>query len=243
MHQPHPVNLDWETLPGAFPGFPVPERWLPLLRRHHELLAAADPAVRTTAVDAADAPSRLYAESLETLRLALGHVERPVERYVDVGSGGGFPGMVAAILFPGWETTLIEAHGRKATLLRDIAVELGHSRVTVLHARAEEAGHGLLRDSACLVTARAVAELRVALEYTAPFARVGGVLALPKGSRLPLEEAGAEDAIQVLGVEYAGREAMRPGVSATPWTAIFRKVGPTPAAYPRRAGLPARRPL
>jgi len=243
MHHPQATILDWDDLPGFFPGFAEPARWLPLLQQHAALLREASPTVRATAIDAAEAPSRLYAESLETLRIALSHVERPVERFVDVGSGGGFPGLVAAALFPGWETVLLESHGRKAALLREIADQLGLTRVAVKHIRAEDAGRGELRDSACLVTAKAVAELRVALEYTAPLARVGGIVALPKGSRLPEEEAAAQGAMSALAVEYVRREPMRSEISATPWTAIFRKVRTTPAGLPRRAGVPSRQPL
>lgn len=243
MHHPQATILDWDALPSLFPGFAEPTRWLPLLQQHAALLQDASPAVRATAIDAGETPSRLYAESLETLRIALSHVDRPVERFVDVGSGGGFPGLVAAALFPGWDTVLIESHGRKAALLREIAAQLGLTRVTVQHTRAEDAGRGELRDSACLVTAKAVAELRVALEYTAPIARVGGIIALPKGSRLPEEEAEAQSAMSALAVEYVRREPMRSEISATPWTAIFRKVAATPAALPRRAGMPSKHPL
>src|SRR5687768_8961301 len=100
MRYPGQAKLDWIDLPPNFPGFPDPERWLPMLERHFSLLSAAAPAVNTTSVAEAEAPARLYAESLETLRLASLHGDfATVERYVDVGSGGGFPGMVAAILF------------------------------------------------------------------------------------------------------------------------------------------------
>lgn len=243
MHHPQAMSLEWDDLPAAFPGFPGPERWLPLFRQHFARLEAAEPVVRATSVDAANAPSRLYAESLEMLRIALEHCDGPVRRYVDVGSGGGFPGIVAAVLFPEWEIALIESHGRKAALLREIAASLGLASVAVLHARAEDAGRSPLRESACLVTARAVAQLPIALEYTVPLARVGGIVALPKGSRLPAEELEAASAISTLGVDYVAREAMRPEVSATPWVAIFQKRIATPDGIPRRAGTPAREPL
>lgn len=243
MHHPHSGTLRWDELASLFPEFSEPDRWIPLLARHHELIVESAATIRVTAVDAGAAPLRLYAESIETLRLALAQITGPVKRYVDVGSGGGFPGLVGAVLFPAWETVLIEAHGRTASLLTSIAAELGLVNVTVLKARAEEAGRGSLRESADLVTARAVAELRIALEYTAPLVRAGGVIALPKGSRLVDEEPAAMRASGILGLEYVARQAMRAEVSATPWTAIFRKVRRTPDSYPRRPGLPARQPL
>jgi 16S rRNA (guanine527-N7)-methyltransferase len=94
-----------------------------------------------------------------------------------------------------------------------------------------------------LVTARAVADLRVLLEYTAPLCAVGGLLAFPKGSGLVEENAAAGAAIEALGLERAGTATMRAEVSETLSVALFRKVKATDARYPRRAGVPERRPL
>lgn len=234
-------SLLWEDLPGLFPRFAGAARWLPMLQQHHSLLRAAEGRVRVTAVAPEVSVGRLYAESLETLRIAFERgATGPV---VDVGSGGGFPGMVAAIVCDDLDVALVESLEKRAALLREMAEALGLTNVTVHAARAEEAGRGPLRDSAGLVTAKAVAELRELFEYTAPFARTGGVLALPKGSNVANELAAAANATGELLLEDAELVPMRPEVSATPWTVIVRKRGSTPDRYPRRPGVPAKRPL
>lgn len=234
-------SLLWEDLPGLFPAFAEPTRWLPLLKQHHALLRAAESRVRVTAVPPEASVGRLYAESLELLRIAVEHgASGPV---VDVGSGGGFPGLVVAIVREDWDVALVESLEKRAALLSEMATALGLTNVTVHAARAEQAGRGPLRDSAGLVTARAVAELRELLEYTAPFAAPGGVLALPKGSGLPAEVDAAATAMEELAVAEPMTVAMREEVSATPWTFLARKRGATPGRYPRRPGIPAKRPL
>ncbi len=234
--------MQWADLPGLFPGLPGPGRWLPLLQRHLELLVQAAERTRVTAVEPADAVRRHYAESLETWRVAvdLGGTPGVV---VDVGSGGGFPGLVMACAAPETRFALVEPLQKRARLLEDLTAALGLENVTVHAHRAEDAGRGPLRESADLVTARAVAALPELLEYTAPFARPGGWLVLPKGSGLSAELTAAANAMQVLGCALSATVPMRPEVSETLALACLQKVAPTPGGYPRRPGLPQKRPL
>ena len=228
----------WDSLPDLFPQFARPDRWAPLLRRHAGLLAASP--VRATAVTDAAAVTRHYAESLESFRLAGAPEEGAV---VDVGSGGGFPGLVVAAVAPALEVHLVEARRRRAELLAALAEALGLARVTVHAARAEEAGRGPLRDGADLVLARAVAPLPVLLEYCAPLAAPGALVAAVKGSRGEAELARSGAAMSALACEFAGMEAMRAAISPTMRVLRFRKLGPTPARWPRRPGMPAKRPI
>ncbi|GIW18380.1 MAG: hypothetical protein KatS3mg064_1537 [Tepidiforma sp.] len=236
---------EWDDLAGLFAGDAGVLAAVPRLARHWELAQASPEAGRLTAVEGTAAVRRQYAESLELLRLAEGLLgdERAVVRYADIGSGGGWPGLVIACARPGWEVHLVEPLQKRARFLEAAARELGCGNVTVHALRAEEAGRGPLREACGLVTARAVAELRVVLEYTVPLAAAGGVIALPKGSRLEEELAAAGPAMTALGCELAGVAPMRPAVSETVRVAVFRKAGPCPAAYPRRPGVPERRPL
>jgi len=236
------VKFGWGQLPALFPGIPGHERWLPLLKRHAEVVEEAAPRVRVTAVAADEVVRRHYAESLELWRIVLERHGEP-RVLVDVGSGGGFPGLVIAAVAPQVETHLVEPLQKRARLLEEMVRELELSNVTVHPIRAEEAGRGPLRDAAEVVTARAVAELRELLEYTAPLAAPGALLAFPKGSGLDAEIEAAQHAMEVLGAEMAGIEPMRPEVSETLRVVTFRKTGPTPAAYPRRPGIPGKRPL
>lgn len=236
------MDMAWAALPVLFPEVAGPGRWLPLLQRHAALIEAAAGRVRVTSVPAREAIQRQYAESLELLRIVR-RSTLAIPILADVGSGGGFPGLVAAIACPETAVHLVEPLQKRAALLRELSEALALENVTVHPVRAEEAGRGPLRDGASVVTARAVAGLRELLEYTAPLAAPGGLIALPKGSAFGEELADAANAAKVLACGFLAFEAMRPAVSATLGVALFRKLGPTPAAYPRRPGVPGKRPL
>lgn len=234
----------WDWLSGLFADDAGAAGAVGGMRRHRELVEEHREAGRLTAVEGEELVRRQYAESLELLRIAeqaLGAPERLV--YADIGTGGGWPGLVVALARPGWEVHLVEPLQKRARFLDMAARELGCANVTVHGERAEEAGRGPLRERCGLVTARAVAELRVLLEYAAPLAAVGGVVALPKGSRLEEELAGAGRAMEELRCELIGVEAMRREVSETVRVAVFRKAAACPGRYPRRPGVPERRPL
>ncbi|MGE5595653.1 MAG: 16S rRNA (guanine(527)-N(7))-methyltransferase RsmG [Hyphomicrobiales bacterium] len=235
------VKFAWDELPARFPGFRDPGRWLPLLQHHQRLIEASAGRVRVTAVAPDEAVRRHYAESLELLRIVRAHT--PAGPLVDVGSGGGFPGLAIAAVEPETPVHLVEPLQKRARFLQDAAAELGLANVQVHAMRAEDAGRGPLRNSAAVVTARAVAELRELLEYTAPLAAPGALLAFPKGSALPGELEAARHALSELGCEFLASEPMRPEISPTVSVALIRKAAPTPAAYPRRAGIPHKRPL
>lgn len=236
------VTLSWDDLPSLFPMFPEPGLWLPRLARHAALIEEAAAHTRVTAVTGPEVVRRQYAESLETLRIALEWMPGPGE-LADVGSGGGFPGLVIAAVLPELPVTLIEPLQKRARLLESLAGGLGLGNVTVVARRAEEAGRGDLRERFGVVTARAVAELRELIEYTAPIARPGGWLILPKGSSAAMEVAAAGRALGELGCEHRATVPMRSEVSDTGVVVVIEKATLTPDRYPRRPGMPAKRPL
>ena len=132
--------LDFEDLPGLFPELPEAGRWLPLLRRHAAFVHAAEPAVRVTSVKPIDFPRRHFAECLELLRAIRG--ERAGGPIIDLGSGGGFPGLVFAAIEPETEIHLVEPLQKRARLLSAMVDELGFVNVAVHGARAEDAARG-----------------------------------------------------------------------------------------------------
>ncbi len=165
-------------------------------------------------------------------------------RAADVGSGGGAPAIPLAIAWPALRYTLIESIAKKARFLEQAAAALGLN-LTVVNARAEDAGRASEhRAGYDLVTARAVAALPTLVELTLPLARVGGLIVLPKGPRAPQEVAAAARAIDLLGGELVDVASVTiPGVEEIRTVVVIRKTAPTPATYPRRAGLPGRKPL
>jgi 16S rRNA (guanine527-N7)-methyltransferase len=166
-------------------------------------------------------------------------------RVIDIGSGAGFPGLPIAIVRPQLEITLLEATAKKADFLRAIVAELSLENIAVVQARAEEAGRDPAhREAYDVALARAVAPLPVLLELAVPFLKVGGILAAPKGSAAPRETAGASKALAELGSEIV--EAVPLPVEVTgpiPTLVLVRKLAPTLDRYPRRTGIPKKRPL
>jgi 16S rRNA (guanine527-N7)-methyltransferase len=156
---------------------------------------------------------------------------------VDVGSGGGMPGLVLKIARPELSVTLVEADRRKAAFLVHAAAELGLD-VDVAAERAELTGRGPRRESFDVAVCRALAPMPVVAELCLPLVRVGGRLLAMKGR--------AEDAAGAIAVLGGGPVAVVPAPSAARShgvVVVVPKVSPTPAGYPRRPGLPSRRPL
>jgi 16S rRNA (guanine527-N7)-methyltransferase len=120
-------------------------------------------------------------------------------RLLDVGSGGGFPGLVLAIVRPEVEVHLLDSTAKKTTFLRDAACELGLGNVTVHTGRAEELARGSLGGSFDVVTARAVAALERLLAWTVPFLTPDGVLYAVKGERWREELERATDELRRTG--------------------------------------------
>lgn len=162
-------------------------------------------------------------------------------RLVDVGSGGGLPGLPLKIVRPDLAVTLIEADQSKAAFLVQTCAALDLD-VEVVTERAEVVGHDArYREAFDVAVARALAPMPVLVELCLPLVRVGGTLLAQKTNKEDL--AAADHAIRVLGGKL---EAMRLAPSkarASGTVIVISKVGPTPHTYPRRTGVPARKPL
>jgi 16S rRNA (guanine527-N7)-methyltransferase len=164
---------------------------------------------------------------------------------IDVGSGGGLPGIPIKIVRPDVELALLEATGKKAAFLTKVVEALGLTGVSVVNARAEDLGHDPAhREHYAVALARAVAPLRVLVELALPLLRVDGILASQKGSGADREVREAASALDKLGGEVVSvRRFEAPASAAQPALVLIRKVRPTPAQHPRRAGIPSKRPL
>lgn len=171
----------------------------------------------------------------------------PGMRVLDVGTGAGFPGVVVRLLVPGVRLTLLDALQKRCRFLEHLCGVLwpGDQGVEVLWGRAEEWGHRPgYREAFDLVTARAVAEMRVLAEFCLPFVRVGGRFVALKGPGGRREVEEAAQALATLGGEVTGLwEVALPEGAGERLLVEVTKVRPTPAAYPRRPGVPEKRPL
>jgi 16S rRNA (guanine527-N7)-methyltransferase len=167
---------------------------------------------------------------------------READSIADLGSGGGFPGLVLAIALPTARVTLLESVGKKAAFLEQAAAGLGLSNVGVVGGRIEDWEPGLGTQSA--VTARALAPLGVLIEYAAPILRIGGTLVAWKGPSVAEELPDANAAAELLGMSAP---AAVPGSaqSANDQRTLYvsSKLRNTPSGYPRPAGKARKRPI
>lgn len=163
---------------------------------------------------------------------------------VDIGTGAGFPGVPLKLLRPQLRLVLVESIGKKTAFLQHLVAELGLADVAVRTERAEEIGHDRReREGHDVVTARAVADLRVLAEYGLPLLRVGGRLLAPKGADAAAEARAAERAVATLGGSITGVEPVElPGVEPRS-VVVITKRAPTDRRFPRAVGLPAKKPL
>lgn len=198
----------------------------------------------TSARDAGRVYTRHFSESLALLAAleAAGVARSPI---IDIGSGAGFPGLPVKIARPDLDVTLVEATGKKVRFLQALVTELALDGVTVVQARAEElARDPAFRERFPLALARALAPLPELLELVLPFVAPGGFLAAPKGSAAPREVREASRALAELGGEIVSAEVLEvPGEGPQPTLVLVRKTAPTPERYPRRTGIPHKRPL
>ena len=182
---------------------------------------------------------------LDSLTVALAVEAGPVGPVLDVGSGAGFPGIPLKILWPGILLVLLEPRVKRALFLENAVHALGLPGVLVVKARAED----YLRDPQArekfgLVTARAVAPLAVLAEYCLPAVAPGGLWVAQKGPEAARELEEAKDALEFLGGGPAiVRQLELPYSGALRTLVTVPKVENTPADYPRRAGIPGKRPL
>lgn len=211
----------------------VPDETLAALHRYRDLLLAGNRRFNLTAItDPDEVDDRLIAESLSLLP----RIPQDTRTLLDVGSGGGIPGIPIAIARRSIGVSLLDATAKKVRFLDETATALDLGNVTTLWGRVEDLAHDPAhRERYDIVTARAVARLATLAEYVLPLLRVGGIALLPKGAGAAEELAEAQHAIRTLG----GRsQPLYP-----PSLVVIDKIRPTPASYPRPTGQPSKRPL
>ena len=164
---------------------------------------------------------------------------------IDIGSGAGFPGLPLKIVCPEMPLTLLDSVAKKTAFLQHIVGRLRLEGVEIVTARAEEAAHeSRQRGRYAVALSRAVAELPTLVEYTLPFCQVGWRFIAQKSAGIEAEISQACRAIELLGgVLREARPIIVPGLEEPRLLVVIDKVQPTPAQYPRRPGMPAKRPI
>jgi len=166
-------------------------------------------------------------------------------RLMDVGTGAGVPGIPLKILLPDIKLVLLDATAKKAAFLHHIKDKLGLDNIEIVVGRAEEVAHETkYREQFELVLSRAVADLPALVELTLPFCAIGGSFIAQKKGAVDLEVNQATRAISILGGNL--REVKKIDLAEfidERWLVVVEKIGLTPGKYPRRPGIPAKRPL
>jgi 16S rRNA (guanine527-N7)-methyltransferase len=186
-----------------------------------------------------------FLDSLTLLRaMPLLASSQPV-RVIDVGTGAGFPGLPLKIMCPHIQLTLLEATGKKTAFCQHMVETLKLKEVTVVNARAEEAGQRPEhRERYEWAVARAVAEMPVLAEYLLPLVKRGGHALAQKSKDARAETLNASGALKKLGGELEQIvDVELPGIAETRYLVVLKKVAATPRTYPRRPGVPSKMPL
>jgi len=230
-------------------GLPLDEHALATFERYLDLIFEWNERAGITSIaDPVEAQHRHFGESLallQTLRAAGVLPEGIPTRVADLGPGGGFPGIPMRIAEPTLDLVLVESNQKRADFLRLVTDALELERVEVVAQRIEDAGRNpALRASFDVVVARALAAMPVLVEYALPLLGEGGLLAAPKGSRALDELDEARGAIEALGgVALEPLALPVPEGAPAQLVLLVRRDGPLDDRYPRRAGMPSKRPL
>ena len=212
---------------------------------YHEELAEWNQRVNLTSVaERQEVQVKHFLDSFTVCLVMPGGLNSSI-RVVDVGAGGGFPGLPLKLAFPEIQLSLVESVGKKAAFLEHIVSVLGLSGVELYTGRAESlAHHPELRESFDLAVTRGVAKLSTLAEYTLPFCRTGGKMVALKHGGIEEELDAATHAMEVLGGRMGEvRPVEVSGLTDNRVVVTVEKTGTTPEQYPRRPGMPAKRPL
>lgn len=224
-------------------GLPVTPAAASALSAYYTAVTDTNRQINLTAITAPeDFLRKHYLDSLLCYRQEL---FAAAETALDLGTGGGFPGIPLAALTPHICWTLLDATAKKLRFIEQTAGSVGLENVRVLHARAEEAAkEPAQRECYDIVTSRAVAQLAVLAEWALPFVRLGGTFIALKGPRGEEEWAAAERAVTLLGGRLRERLTLPlPGTDESRTIFYIEKVAPTPKAYPRKPGIAVKKPL
>ena len=217
-------------------NIPFTEKQTEELSTVYEMLCEYNKKVNLTAViDPVLSAKKHFADSLLPL---LTDIFTDKKTCLDVGTGAGFPGLPLAVFLPEVSFTLIDSLDKKLAFTRSVKEKLNLENTDILTVRAEEYARTEKREAFDIVVSRAVANLATLSELCLPFVKVGGVFAAYKSKEAKNEIKDAETAIKTLGGEVEnifGDEERN--------LVIIRKISATPEKYPRRNGVPAKKPL
>lgn len=208
----------------------------------YELLVEKNKVMNLTAITEFDEVIvKHFADSLSICKV----LPADVNTVCDLGTGAGFPGIPMAIAYPNIQFTLIDSLNKRIKFLQEVVDAIGLTNVTLIHARAEEAGRNkLYREQFDLVVSRAVANISTLSEYCLPLVKLNGYFISFKSGDVKDEISASGNAISKLGGKMQSPDYFElPGTDISRSFIIIDKIKSTPKAYPRKAGTPSKEPL
>lgn len=212
-------------------------------QKYHDLLLEWNKKINLTAIeDAKEVAVKHFIDSL----LCLKYIEiNNNANLIDIGTGAGFPGLPLKIFLPDLKLSLLDSLAKRCHFLSEVVAALQLQFVAVIHGRAEDQGkENELREKFSLVTARAVTALPVLAEYCLPYLKIGGCFFALKGPEIQEEVKKGEKAIKIMGGTVREiKHYQLPIINDQRSLVIIEKTCATPEKYPRRAGLPEKKPI
>jgi 16S rRNA (guanine527-N7)-methyltransferase len=227
-------------------GIPVENHTLEKFGRYQNELIEWNERVNLTSITSpGEIQRRHFLDSLSCIAGARDLLALPGCNVVDIGSGAGFPGLPLALVMPHLRVTLVETRGKRATFLRHLLDVLEIENVTVISERAEILGHDIAhRERYDVTVARALGPLPLIAELCMPLARIGGRCIAPRREDFKSESVLAQPAFDLVGGSALQWIPVNlPELDDGRGLVIAEKVSPTPDRFPRRPGMPAKRPL
>ena len=224
-------------------GFLLTDRQKEQYERYFELLVEWNEKINLTAITEKDEVYlKHFYDSIAPILQGL--IENQPIRLLDIGAGAGFPSLPMKILFPELDVTIIDSLNKRINFLHLLAEELGLSGVHFYHGRAEDfAQDKAFRAQFDIVTARAVARMQVLSELTIPYLKVGGRLLALKASNAPEELEETKNALNLLFSKVEDNLQYELPNGDPRYITVVEKKKETPNKYPRKAGMPNKRPL
>ena len=211
--------------------------------RYFELLVEWNEKINLTAItEKKEVYLKHFYDSIAPILQGL--IENQEIKLLDIGAGAGFPSLPMKILYPQLDVTIIDSLNKRINFLTLLAQELELENVHFYHGRAEDFGQDTnFRAQFDIVTARAVARLQVLSELTIPFLKVGGKLLALKASNAPEELTEAKNALNLLFSKVEDNISYTLPNGDPRYITVVEKKKETPNKYPRKAGMPNKRPL